>query len=395
MNMIGTPYSPNAKRAVLLGSGELGKEIAIELLRLGVEVWACDRYEHAPAMQVAQHCRVFNMLNPTELRQAIKEIDPHLIIPEVEALATKELLALEEEGYRVIPTARAVHLTMDREGIRKLAAEKLGISTAKFLFASNFEEFKTTVLEMGMPCVVKPIMSSSGKGQSIVYSSADIEPSWQYSQEGGRTGKGKVIIEEFIPFESEITLLTIKTVSGTIFCDPIGHRQSDGDYIESWQPHSMSLEQIREAQDIAAKITTELGGVGLFGVELFLLKDGRVLFSEVSPRPHDTGMVTMANQKWSQFALHARAILGLPITKNTRFTAAASIAIRSEKLLNSPVYSGLEEFFSQPDVDLRIFGKPNASPKRRLAVILATADSSSEALSKARSSQAFLKITDA
>jgi len=392
--MIGTPFSSKAKRAVLLGSGELGKEIAIELLRLGVEVWACDRYAKAPAMQVAQHSRVFNMLDATELRKTILEIKPDLIIPEVEALATSELLTLEQEGFQVIPTARAVHLTMDREGIRRLAFEKLGLPTAKFLFASNFDEFQSEIKKIGLPCVVKPLMSSSGKGQSVVHSTSDIQSAWEYSQQGGRAGKGKVIIEEFIPFESEITLLTVRTVDGTFFCDPIGHRQSDGDYVESWQPHSMSVEQIHECQRVAATITDELGGIGLFGVELFLLKNGKILFSEVSPRPHDTGMVTMANQKWSQFALHARAILGFPIKGTTRYTAAASIAVRAEKQLNSPVYSGLKSFYSLPDVDLRIFGKPNATPNRRLAVILATADTASNALIKAKEAKTRFEISD-
>lgn len=392
--MIGTPFSSKAKRAILLGSGELGKEIAIELLRLGVEVWACDRYANAPAMQVAQHSRVLNMLDAAELRKTILEIKPDLIIPEVEALATIELLALEQEGFQVIPTARAVHLTMDREGIRRLAFEKLGLPTAKFLFASDFVEFQSEINKIGMPCVVKPLMSSSGKGQSVVHSTSDIQSAWEYSQQGGRAGKGKVIIEEFIPFESEITLLTVRTVDGTFFCDPIGHRQSDGDYVESWQPHSMSVEQISECQRVATKITDELGGIGLFGVELFLLKNGKILFSEVSPRPHDTGMVTMANQKWNQFALHARAILGLPIKGTTRYTAAASIAVRAEKQLNSPVYSGLTRFYSLPDVDLRIFGKPNATPNRRLAVILATADTASNALIKAKEAKAMIEISD-
>ncbi len=392
--MIGTPYTTEATRALLLGSGELGKELTIELQRLGVEVWACDRYENAPAMQVAQHCLVFDMLNPILLSQAVASVNPHLIIPEVEAIATDVLPQFEAQGMFVVPTARAVQLTMDREGIRRLAAETLKVPTAKYSFADSFEEFVSGVEKIGLPCVVKPIMSSSGKGQSLVRSRTDLEDAWNTSQESGRAGRGKVIIEEFVPFESEITLLTIKTISGTFFCEPIGHKQESGDYVESWQPHPMTQHQLTLAQDIAKAVTDNLGGLGLFGVELFLLKNGAVVFSEVSPRPHDTGMVTMASQRWSQFSLHARAILKLPFTSIARPSPGASVALRAPGPMKSPYFRGLKDLYSVPDTELRLFGKPNATARRRLGVVLSTGESIEAALTKARLAHKHLSVTD-
>lgn len=383
LNVLGTPYTSSAKRALLLGSGELGKELALELVRLGVEVTACDRYDHAPAMQVAQHSRVFDMLHAQELRAAVLEVQPHLIIPEVEAICTSELVALEQEGWTVVPTARATRLTMDREGIRRLAAEELGLPTARYIFADTLTEFTRACESLGFPCVVKPIMSSSGKGQSLVRTAADMSRAWEYAQQGGRAGAGRVIVEEFISFESEITLLTVRALNGTHFCAPIGHRQVDGDYVESWQPHQMSEAQVNAAQDIARTVTQALGGFGLFGVELFLLKDGRVLFSEVSPRPHDTGMVTLATQAWSEFALHARAILQLPVAQITLFSAGASVALKSPSAFSEPKYRGIDKVLSSPNTDIRIFGKPNATAGRRMGVVLATAESSEAALKNA------------
>lgn len=380
---IGTPYSASAKRALILGSGELGKELTLELSRLGVEVTACDRYANAPAMQVAHHSRVFDMLNPEQLRQVVLETNPNLIIPEVEAICTPELLRLEQEGWTVVPTARATRLTMDREGIRRLAAEELSLPTANYIFADNFEEFTFACKKLEFPCVVKPIMSSSGKGQSVVRTEAAMQDAWNYAQEGGRAGAGRVIVEEFVPFESEITLLTVRAINGTHFCAPIGHRQVDGDYVESWQPHSMTENQIKEAQIISARITESLGGFGLFGVELFLLKDGRVLFSEVSPRPHDTGMVTLTTQAWSEFALHARAILQIPIAQVTLLSAGASVALKSPQVFAHPKYRGIEHALALPNVDVRIFGKPNATEGRRMGVVLATAMNPTEALKTA------------
>lgn len=380
---LGTPYKSSSKKALLLGSGELGKEVALELSRLGIEVVACDKYENAPAMQVAHHAKVFNMLDPQALRKTVEDVKPDIIIPEVEALATAELEKLEVEGWQIVPTARATRITMDREGIRRLAAEELELPTAKYIFADTFEEFTEACNTLGFPCVVKPIMSSSGKGQSIVRTPEQLKSCWTFAQEGGRAGAGRVIVEEFISFESEITLLTVRAVNGTHFCDPIGHRQVDGDYIESWQPHTMTPEQILLSQKIAKKVTDTLGGYGLFGVELFLLKDGRVLFSEVSPRPHDTGMVTLATQHWSEFALHARAILGLPITQISRHSDGASVALKARSALAAPKYKGLDRALTLPNVDVRIFGKPNASAGRRMGVVLATGKTSKDALNSA------------
>lgn len=391
---IGTPYSASAKRALILGSGELGKEIALELTRLGVEVTACDRYANAPAMQVAHHRRVFDMLDREQLRQAVLETNPNLIIPEVEAICTPELLRLEQEGWTVVPTARATCLTMDREGIRRLAAEELSLPTAKYIFADSFEEFAIACRKLEFPCVVKPIMSSSGKGQSVVRAEAGMQDAWNYAQEGGRAGAGRVIVEEFVPFESEITLLTVRAINGTHFCAPIGHRQVDGDYVESWQPHSMTEAEMKEAQTISARITESLGGFGLFGVELFLLKDGRVLFSEVSPRPHDTGMVTLATQAWSEFALHARAILQIPIAQVTLLSPGASVALKSPQVFAHPKYLGIEHALALPNVDVRIFGKPSATRGRRMGVILATACSPKEALITAQNAANKIKIIE-
>jgi phosphoribosylglycinamide formyltransferase 2 len=378
----------------MLGSGELGKEVVIELMRLGVEVIACDRYEGAPAMQVAHRSHVFDMLDATTLRRIVESEKPDLIVPEIEAIATDELKKLETEGWNVIPTAEAAQLTMDREGIRRLAAEELELPTAKYKFANTIDELREATVALGLPCVVKPIMSSSGKGQSVIETADDIEKAWTYSQEAGRAGAGRIIVEEFIRFDSEITLLTVRAVNGTLFCDPVGHRQVGGDYVESWQPHPMSELQLERAQDICKKITDRLGGRGLFGVELFLLENDGVIFSEVSPRPHDTGMVTMATQQWSEFALHARAILGLPIHSIDRYAVGASAAVRSPAKLGQPVFHGVAEAFHEAGVDIRLFGKPDARPNRRMAVALAVGDNWEAALAKARASAAKLEIKD-
>jgi phosphoribosylglycinamide formyltransferase 2 len=379
----------------MLGCGELGKEVVIELQRFGVEVIACDRYADAPAMQVAHRSHVIDMLDRAALRAVVEREKPHLIVPEIEAIATQELIALESEGWRVIPTAQAARLTMDREAIRRVAAEELKLPTARYQFADTFEELRAAARELGWPVVIKPIMSSSGKGQSVANTEADLEKSWHYAQTGGRTGAGRVIVEEFIKFDSEITMLTVRAVNGTHFCDPVGHRQVGGDYVESWQPHAMTAAQVELSQAIARKITDRLGGHGLFGVELFLLSDGRVIFSEVSPRPHDTGMVTLATQTWSEFALHARAILGLPIPAIRRHAAGASVALRAEGNLASPVLDGLDEAYATPDIDVRFFGKPNAVARRRLGVVLATADTAAAALATAKRVAGTLKLREA
>jgi phosphoribosylglycinamide formyltransferase 2 len=379
----------------MLGSGELGKEVVIELQRFGVEVIACDRYADAPAMQVAHRSHVIDMLDRAQLRRVVEQERPHLIVPEIEAIATQELVALEAEGWTVIPTAKAARLTMDREAIRRAAAEELDLPTARYQFADSLEELRTAARTLGLPVVIKPIMSSSGKGQSVARTEADLEASWTYAQTGGRTGAGRVIVEEFIHFDSEITLLTVRSVSGTAYCDPIGHRQVGGDYIESWQPHhQISPLQLERSQAIAKRITDHLGGHGIFGVELFLLPNDRVMFSEVSPRPHDTGMVTMATQPWSEFALHARAILGLPIAAIRRHAAGASVALRAESNLTSPVIDGLAEAYATPDIDVRFFGKPNAGPRRRLGVVLATDESATAALEKGKRIAAGLRLRE-
>jgi phosphoribosylglycinamide formyltransferase 2 len=392
---IGTPGSPHATRVLMLGSGELGKEVVLELQRFGIEVIACDRYAGAPAMQVAHRSHVLDMLDRRALREVIEREKPHLIVPEIEAIATPELLALEAEGWTVIPTAQAARLTMDREAIRRVAAEELCLPTAAYRFADTFDELCDAASALGWPVVIKPIMSSSGKGQSVARTEADLEHSWQYAQTGGRTGAGRVIVEQFVEFDSEITLLTVRAANGTWFCDPIGHRQVGGDYVESWQPHPMTAAQLERAQGIARKVTERLGGHGIFGVELFLAKDDAVIFSEVSPRPHDTGMVTMATQVWSEFALHARAILGLPIAAIRRHAAGASVALRAEGTLASPVLDGLAEAYTTPDVDVRFFGKPSAGPRRRLGVVLASADTWEAALAKAKRVAGALTLRDA
>ncbi|MDE6717579.1 MAG: formate-dependent phosphoribosylglycinamide formyltransferase, partial [Muribaculaceae bacterium] len=382
MAKIGSLKTPVGRKALLLGSGELGKEVALELMRLGIEVVACDRYSDAPAMQVAHRSRVFNMLDGAELRRVIKEENPDHIIPEVEAIATPVLVELEKEGYNVTPTAKAAWLTMNREGIRRLAAEELGIRTSPYRFASTFDEFKEAVEAVGIPCVVKPIMSSSGHGQSVIRTPEEVEAAWTIAQEGGRAGAGRVIVEGFVDFDYEITLLTVRSISGTVFCEPIGHIQVNGDYRYSWQPQPMSEKAIAQAREIARKVTDALGGYGIFGVELFV-KDDEVIFSEVSPRPHDTGMVTMISQDKSEFALHARALLGLPIPGIRFFGPSASRAIVVEGNTDKVVFGNLEEVLAEPGTDMRIFGKPVVKGHRRMGVILATSDSVEEAKDKA------------
>ena len=383
--------TPVGRKALLLGSGELGKEVAVELMRLGVEVVACDRYDNAPAMQVAHRRRVFNMLDAEELRRVIEEEKPDHIIPEVEAIATPVLVELEKEGYNVTPTANAAWLTMNREGIRRLAAEELKIKTSPYRFASDYEEFKDAVTAVDIPCVVKPIMSSSGHGQSVIKTPADVEKAWKVAQEGGRAGAGRVIVEGFVNFDYEITLLTVRNISGTVFCEPIGHIQVDGDYRYSWQPQPMSAKAIEQARDIARKVTDALGGYGIFGVELFV-KDDEVIFSEVSPRPHDTGMVTMISQDKSEFALHVRALLGLPIPEIRFFGPSASRAVVVEGNSDKVMFDNLEEVLAEPGTDMRIFGKPEVRGHRRMGVILATADSVEEARDKAERAYSKLKV---
>ena len=375
---IGTVLTPVGKKALLCGSGELGKEVAIELQRYGVEVVALDKYANAPAMQVAHRSHVLSMLDGKKLREVIETERPDYIIPEVEAIATDTLVALEKEGYSVTPTATAAYLTMNREGIRRLAAEQLGLPTSPYKFASTREEFEEAVKEIGMPCVVKPIMSSSGHGQSVVRTADDIDKSWHYAQEGGRAGAGRVIVEGFVQFDYEITQLTVRHSAGTTFLKPVGHVQVDGDYRESWQPQVMSEKALQKAQDIARKVTDALGGYGIFGVELFIKGDD-VLFSEVSPRPHDTGMVTMISQDMSQFALHARAVLGLPVPGVRFYGPSASRAIVVEGDTDKVVFGNLDEVLSEEGVQMRIFGKPEIVGHRRLGVILATADTVEEA----------------
>lgn len=381
MATIGTPMSPTATKVVLCGSGELGKEFVIELQRYGVEVIALDKYANAPAMQVADRSYVVSMLDGKALREIIEKEKPDYIVPEVEAIATTTLMELEQEGSHVIPTAKATWLTMNREGIRRLAAEELGLPTSPYRFAATEEEFKAAVKEIGMPCVVKPIMSSSGHGQSVVRKEEDIDPAWHYAQEGGRAGAGKVIVEGFVDFDYEITQLTVRHINGTSFLEPVGHVQKDGDYRESWQPQVMSPVAKEKARQIAKQITDALGGRGIFGVELFVKGDD-VIFSEVSPRPHDTGMVTMITQDLSQFALHARAVLGLPIP-NIRFLGAgASRAVVVEGESSQLSFGNLEHVLDQPDTQLRLFGKPSVNGHRRMAVLLARAENVEEARRK-------------
>lgn len=388
---IGTVLTPVGKKALLCGSGELGKEVAIELQRYGVEVVALDKYANAPAMQVAHRSHVLSMLDGKKLREVIETERPDYIIPEVEAIATDTLVALEKEGYSVTPTATAAYLTMNREGIRRLAAEQLGLPTSPYKFASTREEFEEAVKEIGMPCVVKPIMSSSGHGQSVVRTADDIDKSWHYAQEGGRAGAGRVIVEGFVQFDYEITQLTVRHSAGTTFLKPVGHVQVDGDYRKSWQPQVMSEKALQKAQDIARKVTDALGGYGIFGVELFIKGDD-VLFSEVSPRPHDTGMVTMISQDMSQFALHARAVLGLPVPGVRFYGPSASRAIVVEGDTDKVVFGNLDEVLSEEGVQMRIFGKPEVVGHRRLGVILATADTVEEARAKADRAYKKLKV---
>ncbi|MGL4205316.1 MAG: formate-dependent phosphoribosylglycinamide formyltransferase [Aeromonadaceae bacterium] len=391
--MFGTPHSESATRALLLGSGELGKEVAIELQRLGIEVIAVDRYFNAPAMQIAHRHHVISMLDGDALRQIIKQEQPHYIIPEIEAIATETLLELEQEGFNVVPTARATRLTMDREGIRRLAAETLGLATSPYQFADSETDYLQAVAQVGTPCVVKPVMSSSGKGQSVVRNIEQAAAAWQYAQEGGRAGRGKVIVEGFVPFDYEITLLTVSAVDGIHFCAPIGHRQEEGDYRESWQPQQMSAEALAKAQHIAKEVVTALGGYGLFGVELFIQGDN-VYFSEVSPRPHDTGMVTLISQDLSEFALHVRAILGLPIGKITQYGPAASAVILKDGNSSNIRYSNLAQALQQvPGAQLRLFGKPDIQGRRRLGVALVRAESVEQAIEQALTVAGAVEVT--
>ncbi|MEL7521859.1 MAG: formate-dependent phosphoribosylglycinamide formyltransferase [Cyanobacteria bacterium J06553_1] len=384
----GTPGSSQAKRLLLLGSGELGREVALEAMRLGVEVIAVDAYENAPAMQFAHRSFVTNMLDGQALRKLVEAVKPDLIVPEVEAIATQTLIALESEGWRVIPTAKATNLTMDREGIRRLAAETLGLKTSPYRFASSLEEYRQAIEYVGLPCVVKPVMSSSGKGQSTVRTAEDVEAAWTYAFESGRGTEARVIVEGFIAFETEITLLTVRSVSGTHFCPPIGHVQISGDYRESWQPCALHPETLKACEEMAAKVTESLGGYGLFGVELFISgspdEAQTVYFSEVSPRPHDTGMVTMVSQNQSEFALHARAILGLPIGEIELIRPGASAVILATEATDNPQFSGMEKALEVPTSQLRLFGKPKAYKNRRMGVALALGDTTDEARERAK-----------
>lgn len=389
---IGTPLKANAFRVLFCGSGELGKEVVIELQRFGVEVIAVDRYENAPAMQVAHRSHVIDMLDAEELRRIIELEKPDLVVPEIEAIATAELVKLEQEGVRVIPTARAVNLTMNREGIRRLAAEELQLPTSPYRFASSPEEYLEAVRAVGVPCVVKPVMSSSGKGQSTLKSFEDAEASWEYAQSGGRAGKGRVIVEGFVDFDYEITLLTVRHAGGVSFCDPIGHRQEDGDYRESWQPQAMSATALKRSREVASAVTENLGGYGVYGVELFIKGDD-VYFSEVSPRPHDTGLVTLVSQDLSEFALHARAILGLPIPVIRSQGPSASAVILPEGESTKPLFSNIEAALAEPGVQIRLFGKPEIVGRRRMGVALANAETVELAREKARTAAASIKVT--
>lgn len=391
MSKIGSVMTPSGRKALLLGSGELGKEVAIELQRLGVEVVACDKYPNAPAMQVAHRSYVFNMLDSDRLREVIELEKPDHIIPEIEAIATPTLVELEKEGYHVTPTARAAFLTMNREGIRRLAAEELGLPTSPYRFASTEEEFRKAIDEIGLPVVVKPVMSSSGHGQSTIRRPEDIDAAWREAQEGGRAGAGRVIVEGFVDFDYEITLLTVRSVSGTVFCPPVGHIQVNGDYRYSWQPQPMSDAALTEAQRVAKAITDALGGYGIFGVELFI-KGDKVIFSEVSPRPHDTGMVTMISQDLSEFALHARALLGLPVPAVRFLGPSASRAVVVEGDTKEIEFDNLEQVLAEPGVQLRIFGKPEIHGHRRMGVILATDETLEAARTKADRAYEALKI---
>ena len=391
MAKIGSVMTPVGRKALLLGSGELGKEVAIELQRLGVEVVACDKYPNAPAMQVAHRSYVFNMLDAQKLREVVELEKPDHIIPEVEAIATPMLVELEKQGYNVTPTARAALLTMNREGIRRLAAEELGLPTSPYRFASTEEEYNKAIEEIGIPCVVKPVMSSSGHGQSTVKTPADIHAAWTEAQEGGRAGAGRVIVEGFVDFDYEITLLTVRSISGTTYCEPVGHIQVNGDYRTSWQPQPMSEKALENARHIAKAITDALGGYGIFGVELFIKGDD-VIFSEVSPRPHDTGMVTMISQDLSEFALHARALLGLPVSAIRFFGPSASMAVVVEGDTDKIEMDALEQVLAEPGVQIRIFGKPEIKGHRRMGVILATDETLDAARAKAQRAYDSLKV---
>lgn len=391
MANIGNPFTPVEKKAVLCGSGELGKEIAIELERYGVHVVAVDKYANAPAMQVAQSSHVLSMLDGDALAKMIEEENPDLVIPEVEAIATQKLIELEKKGYTVIPTAKATYLTMNREGIRRLAAEELGIPTSRYEFAQTEDEFRAAVGRIGFPCVVKPVMSSSGHGQSVVRNESQVAEAWKISQEGGRAGGGKVIVEGFVDFDYEITLLTVRHCAGTTFLKPVGHHQVDGDYRESWQPQGMSAAAEKKAQEIAGKITAALGGYGIFGVELFV-KGEDVIFSEVSPRPHDTGMVTMISQDMSEFALHARAVLGLPVPEVRFYGPSASKAIVVEGNTTEYEFQDVDKVLEEPGVQVRFFGKPEIKGHRRVGVILATDETVEKALQKVERAYSKLKV---
>ncbi len=391
MTTIGTPNTKTATKILLLGSGELGKEVAIEAQRLGIEVIAVDRYPNAPAMQVAHKHYVISMLDGAALRDVIEKEQPDFIVPEIEAIATNTLVQLEQEGYRVVPTAKATQLTMNREGIRRLAAEKLNLQTSPYRFAATLAEYRAAVTEIGLPCVVKPIMSSSGKGQSIVRHADEIEKAWHYAEESGRAGAGNVIVEAFIPFDYEITLLTVRHVGGTTFCEPIGHLQVKGDYRESWQPHPMSDAVLLEAQQMAKTITDALGGYGVFGVEFFI-KGDQVYFSEVSPRPHDTGMVTLVSQDLSEFALHVRAILGLPIPALRFHGPAASCALLATGHGKTLRYENVDQALQDVDVHLRLFGKPEVQGERRVGVLLSLAENIETAREKARNGAAKIRV---
>ncbi|EPW0990891.1 phosphoribosylglycinamide formyltransferase 2 [Vibrio cholerae] len=380
--MFGTATRDNATRVLLLGSGELGKEVAIECQRLGLEVIACDRYADAPAMQVAHRSHVFDMLDADALQQVIDLEKPHFVVPEIEAIATSKLVELEAQGLNVVPTANATRLTMNREGIRRLAAEELGLPTSAYQFADSYESFAAAVETIGLPCVCKPVMSSSGKGQSVIRTPEQIEAAWQYAQQGGRSGAGRVIVEGFVDFDYEITLLTVRAVDGVHFCAPIGHRQEDGDYRESWQPQVMSENAIKAAEYVAEQVVNALGGYGLFGVELFV-KGDKVIFNEVSPRPHDTGMVTLISQELSEFALHVRAFTGLPIGQIVQYGPSASAAILGQGQSHNIQFSGLDDALSIPHTQVRLFGKPDIAGRRRLGVALSRGKTTQEATDRA------------
>ncbi|MGY5704010.1 formate-dependent phosphoribosylglycinamide formyltransferase [Vibrio antiquarius] len=390
--MFGTATSANATRVLLLGSGELGKEVAIECQRLGLEVIACDRYANAPAMQVAHRSYVIDMLDGSALEEVITKEQPTYVVPEIEAIATDKLVELEEKGLNVVPTAKATKLTMNREGIRRLAAEELELTTSPYRFADTFEDFQAAVEHVGIPCVVKPVMSSSGKGQSVIKTEDDVAKAWDYAQEGGRTGAGRVIVEGFIDFDYEITLLTVRAVDGVHFCAPIGHRQEDGDYRESWQPQAMSENAVKAAEYTAEKVVNALGGYGIFGVELFV-KGDKVIFNEVSPRPHDTGMVTMISQEMSEFALHVRAFTGMPINNIVQYGPSASAVILGQGTSTNIRFDNLTKALAQPQTQVRLFGKPEIDGRRRLGVVLTRRKTTEEAVQDAVESASKVNIT--